>query len=195
MYCIASRRVLSPLKEEERHHLLTQAHLSTLSELMEAIPDPRGKHGLRYDLPFLLTCLIAALLGNCNSTESISQWCREHKDLLREIFGPRLFLTPSGSLYRWLLPLIDVEIFEQVISTWVRATSHASASDPLAVDGKTVRGARTVERDAPHLLSCFTHQSQEVWAEVAVGEKTNEIPEASPQTASHLAHWGASLYL
>ncbi len=39
MYCIASRRVLSPLREEERHHLLTQAHLYTLSELLEAIPD------------------------------------------------------------------------------------------------------------------------------------------------------------
>jgi predicted transposase YbfD/YdcC len=41
-----------------------------------------------------------------------------------------------------------------------------------------VRGARTAEHDTPHLLSCFTHQSQEVWAELAVGEKTNEIPEA-----------------
>jgi predicted transposase YbfD/YdcC len=178
MYCMASRRVLSPLKEEERQHLVRQAHLHTLSELLEAIPDPRGKHGLRYDLPFLLTCLIAALLCNCNSTESVSQWCREHEALLRQIFGPRLFLTPSGSLYRWLLPQLDVESFERVISTWVRATSHATARDPLAVDGKTVRGARTVERDAPHLLSCFTHQSQEVWAQVAVGEKTNEIPEA-----------------
>ncbi len=178
MYCIASRRVLWPLREEERQSLLTQAHLSTLNELMEAIPDPRGKHGLRYDLPFLLTCLIAALLCNCNSTEAVGQWCHEHQSVLREIFGPRLFLTPSGSLYRWLLPQIDIQSFEQLLSTWVRATSQASPTDPLAVDGKTVRGARTAEGDAPHLLSCFTHQSQEVWAELAVGEKTNEIPEA-----------------
>jgi predicted transposase YbfD/YdcC len=178
MYCIASRRVLSLLREEERQSLLTQVHLSTLSEQMEAIPDPRGKHGLRYDLPFLLTCLIAALLCNCNSTEAVSQWCHEHESVLREIFGPRLFLTPSGSLYRWLLPQIDIQGFEQILSTWVRATSQASPTDPLAVDGKTVRGARTAEGDAPHLLSCFTHQSQEVWAELAVGEKTNEIPEA-----------------
>jgi predicted transposase YbfD/YdcC len=178
MYCIASRRVLSPLKEEERHSLLTQAHLHTLSELMEAIPDPRGKHGLRYDLPFLLTCLIAALLCNCNSTEAVSQWCHEHEPLLREIFGPRLFLTPSGSLYRWLLPQLDIERVEEVLSTWVRATSQASPTDPIAVDGKTVRGARTAQGEAPHLLSCFTHHSQEVWAQLAVGEKTNEIPEA-----------------
>ncbi len=189
MYCIASRRVLWPLREEERQHLLTQAHLYTLSELLEAIPDPRGKHGLRYDLPFLLTCLIAALLCNCNSTESVSQWCREHEDLLREIFGPRLFLTPSGSLYRWLLPKIDVQIFEQVISTWVRATSQATALDPLAVDGKTVRGARTVERDAPHLLSCFTHQRKARLGRTRGGRK-NQRDSRSPQTASHLAHRG-----
>ena len=96
----------------------------------------------------------------------MSQWCREHIDLLQDLFGPRLFFTPSGSLYRWLLPQITAEAVEQVLSTWVRATSLASATDPLAVDGKTVRGARTAERDAPHLLSCFTHQSTEVWAEV-----------------------------
>lgn len=178
MYCIASRRVLSPLTEEERQCLLAQAHLHALVEMLEAIPDPRGKHGLRYDLPFLLTCLIAAFLCNCNSSQAVSQWCHEHEELLREIFGPRLFLTPSGSLYRWLLPQIDIQSFEQVLSTWVRATSQASCTDPLAVDGKTVRGARTAEGHAPHLLSCFTHQSQEVWAELEVGEKTNEIPEA-----------------
>ena len=178
MYCIAQRRVLPELVEKERQLLLKQAHLRTLVELLEAIPDPRGKHGLRYDLPFLLTCLIAALLCHCNSTQAVSQWCQEHVVLLRELFGPRLFLTPSGSLYRWLLPQISVEALEQVLSTWVRASSLASPTDPLAVDGKTVRGARTAERNAPHLLSCFTHHSKEVWAELAVGEKTNEIPEA-----------------
>jgi predicted transposase YbfD/YdcC len=178
MYCIAERRVLRPLPEEDRQRLLSQAHLLTLVELLEAIPDPRGKHGLRYDLPYLLTCLIAARLGNCNSTEAVSQWCREHVDLLREIFGSRLFFTPSGSLYRWLLPQISAEAVEQVLSAWIRATSQAAPTDPLAVDGKTVRGARTAEREAPHLLACFTHQSKEVWAELAVGEKTNEIPEA-----------------
>jgi hypothetical protein len=178
MCCISQGRVLPPLAKEDQQHLLTQAHLHTLVELLEAVPDTRGRHSLRYDLPYLLTCLIAALLCNCQSTEAVSQWCGEHLTLLQDLFGPRLFFTPSGSLYRWLLPQLDAEVIEQVLSTWVRATSHASATDPLAVDGKTVRGASTGEHDALHLLSCFTHQSKAVWAELAVGEKTNEIPEA-----------------
>ncbi len=98
MYCIASCRVLPQLTEEDRQGLLTQAHLHTLVEMLEAIPDPRGKQGLRYDLPYLLTCLIAALLCNCQSTEAVSQWCREHIDLLQDIFGSRLFLTRSRVL-------------------------------------------------------------------------------------------------
>jgi hypothetical protein len=171
MYCIASRRVLPALSEEERQSLLTQAHLHSLVEMLGAIPDPRGKHGLRYDLPYLLSCLLVALCCNCQSPEAVSQWCLEHVNLLQGLFGPRLFFTPSGSLYRWLLPQIDVEAVEQVFVTWIRATSLASTTDPLAVDGKTARGARTKERGAPHLLSCFTHQSQEVWAQLAVGEK------------------------
>lgn len=77
-----------------------------------------------------------------------------------------------------MLPQIDIQSFEQLLSTWVRATSQAASTDPIAVDGKTVRGARTGERGAPHLLSCFTHHSKEVWGELEVGEKTNEIPEA-----------------
>jgi len=52
-----------------------------------AIPDPRSAHGLRYELPFLLTCLVAALLCNCNSSCAVSQWCREQRALLRRVFG------------------------------------------------------------------------------------------------------------
>ncbi len=70
MYCIASRRVLPQLTEAERQHLLTQAHLHTLVEMLEAIPDPRGKHGLRYDLPYLLPCLIAGFLCNWETHRS-----------------------------------------------------------------------------------------------------------------------------
>ncbi len=73
MYCISQRRVLPPLSEEDQQHLLTQAHLHTLVELLEAVSDSRGKYGLRYDLPYLLTCLIAALLCKCQSTKAVSE--------------------------------------------------------------------------------------------------------------------------
>ncbi len=45
----------------------------------------------------------------------------------------------------------------------------------LAVDGKTVRGARA-EEPAPHLMACLDHGSGVVRAQVAVDGKTSEIP-------------------
>jgi predicted transposase YbfD/YdcC len=54
----------------------------------------------------------------------------------------------------------------------------AQADAPIALDGKTVRGARTDEQSAPHLLSFRTHRSQETLLQVVVSEKTNEIPVA-----------------
>jgi predicted transposase YbfD/YdcC len=45
----------------------------------------------------------------------------------------------------------------------------------LAVDGKTVRGARSADGSAPHLLACLDHRSGAVLAQVAVDGKTNEI--------------------
>ncbi len=121
--------------------------------MFEAVPDPRSAHGLRYDLSFLLTCLVAALLCNCESTEAVAQWCRDQVDVLRQVFGCRLFLTPSGSLSRRLLPQLDAPGLEQVLGTWIQATLVAPADEPLALDGKTVRGARSGEQTAPHLLA------------------------------------------
>src|SRR5437763_3684430 len=131
MYCIARQCVLPAPSHEQAEVLLTEAALHSLAELFEAVPDPRGAHGLRYDLPFLLSCLVAALLCNCDGTDAVAQWCSDHRALLRRAFGPRLFLTPSGSLYRWLLPQLDIESFELVLSTWVQATSQVSPTDPL----------------------------------------------------------------
>jgi predicted transposase YbfD/YdcC len=176
MYCIARRSVLPSLSKEQSDHLLAEAGLQSLAELFEAVPDPRGAHGLRYDLAFLLTCLIAALLCNCDGTEAVAQWCRDHVTLLRDVFGPRLFLTPSGSLYRWLLPQLDACVIERVLGKWVQATTSAPADEPLALDGKAVRGARSGEQAAPHLLAFVTHHSQETIFQVRVDEKTNEIP-------------------
>lgn len=188
MYSIARRCVLPAMSKEHAEVLLSEAGLHSLADLFEAVPDPRGAQGLRYDLPFLLACLVAALLCNCDGTEAVAQWCCDHQALLRRVFGPRLFLTPSGSLYRWLLPQLDACAIERVLGSWIQATAIAPADEPLALDGKTLRGARLAEQAAPHLLAFCTHHSQETFFQVRVDEKTNEIPVAK-QVLPSLPIW------
>lgn len=140
MYCIAEKVVLPPLSRQDRKALLEKAALVSIYEILDAVPDPRGKHALRYELSFLLTCLLAALLCNGTSTEAVAQWCREQREVLRQVFGARADLPPSGSLYRKLLPRLDAQVIEAVLACWLQATLHARPDEPIALSGQD--GAR-----------------------------------------------------
>lgn len=133
---------------------------------------------MRYDLPFLLTCLVAALLCNCNHSEAVGQWCRGQRAILIRLFGQRRSLSPTGALYRWLLPQLSISALETLLSCWVSATLDPASQSPIALDGKMVRGAKTADQSAPHLLSFRTHEEQETLLQIRVEDKTNEIPVA-----------------
>jgi hypothetical protein len=158
--------------------LLDDLPLSTVAEAFAAVPDPRSRHGRRYDLPFLLTCLVAALLCGYDAPSAVGQWCRDHRALLRRHFPHQRWHTPTGATFRWLLPRLPAAEVEAVLGAWVRQTRPSRDREPLALDGKTVRGAATEGQPAPHLLSVSTHRTQETLAQVRVADKTNEIPVA-----------------
>lgn len=180
MHCTSFSSLLPPPYAARR---LNATAVRSLYTAFGAIPDPRSAHGLRYELPFLLTCLVAALLCNCNSTCAVSQWCREQRALLRRVFGPHRHLTPSDSLYRRLLPRLDAEQVEAALSAWVQASRPPEDTEAVAVDGKTLRGAGTDAQAAPHLLAFCTHETQETLLQVRVNDKTNEIPVAQAVAA------------
>ena len=169
---------LPELPSSQRERLFKDAALVSVYEIFATIPDPRRRQGLRYDLAYLLTCLVAAMLCGRNSTLAVAEWCRDEQPLLEEVFGPRKYYCPDDSLYRKLLPRLDVSQVEGALADWIRMTLSASADDPIALDGKTVRGAGTDDQAAPHLLSFRTHHSQETLLQIEVEEKTNEIPMA-----------------
>lgn len=169
---------LPPLTEAERRALLDDPTLTSLAVAFARVPDPRARRGRRYPLPFLLTCLVAGLLAGGDSTHAVGQWCAEQRALLARLFPGQRALTPSGSLYRRLLPRLPVEHLEWALAGWVRATRPANDTEPIACDGKTVRGAGAAAQPAPHLLAVYTHRSQETLLQVRVADKTNEIPVA-----------------
>ena len=47
---------------------------------------------------------------------------------------------------------------------------------PIALDGKTLRGALRAKATATHLVSVFAHRARLVLGQLAVAEKSNEIP-------------------
>src|SRR5207237_6163753 len=144
MYSTALSLTLPDLPNEQRTSHLADGPLLSLYEAFAAVPDPRSRHGQRYDLPYLLTCLVAALLCNCNSLEAVGQWCRDHQLLLRRLFGPRDFSTPTASLSRRLLPRLSVGHIELALAAWVHATRPPVTKKPWLWTAK-----RYAERPKP----------------------------------------------
>src|SRR6266568_1057747 len=124
-YSIALPLTLPSLTSAHRQSLLEKQPLVSLYEVFATLPDPRSKHGLRYELAYLLICLVASLLCNCDSTLAVAEWCRDQHHLLIRLFGPRRFLCPSDSLYRKLLPRLDAEQVEWTLADWIRSTLQA----------------------------------------------------------------------
>lgn len=181
---------IAPLTTDEQQALLCDRRLTDLQAAFARVPDPRHRLGRRYSLAFLLTCLVAALLCTGNSTLAVEEWCRAHHPLLRQVFGPLRHLTPSGSLYRRLLPRLSVEHLEWALAGWRHASRPVADVEPVAIDGKALRGAGDATHPAPHLLTVYTQDTQEVLVQVRVSEKTNEIPVAQAVLPLLLAQSG-----
>ena len=90
-------------------------------------------------------------------------------------------VAPSEATIRRIATRMDNEAFEAVIASWTArlVTGRAGQGEQrlaVAIDGKTVRGARVAGRPAPHLLSAATHHTPVVLAQRQIPGKTNEIP-------------------
>ena len=75
-----------------------------------------------------------------------------------------------------LQDLDPTDLDTHVRSWFCTRTSTIDGTTVIAVDGKTMRGARTRKDPAPHLLSALDHATGTVLAQARVADKSNEIP-------------------
>jgi len=164
-----------------------------LLEVLRTLPDPRQRRGIRHPVCSILALAACACLAGARSFEAIAQWAAElAPDVLRRV-GCRRPRPPSEPTFRRVLQRVDAAAVDRAVGAWVAAQGPL-AGQAIAVDGKTVRGARDGAQKAPHLLSAVLHDTGLVLAQQAVGEKTNEIPCVPPLLAG-LALTGAVVTL
>src|ERR1700756_1442084 len=73
--------------------------------------------------------------------------------------------------------LVSPDILDRVLGAWLHTRAvRAGGRLVIAIDGKTVRGARSKAGKAPHLVAALAHGIGAVLGQVAVDEKSNEIP-------------------
>lgn len=84
-----------------------------------------------------------------------------------------LYEPPSEPAIRRFLQSLDAQAVDSAIARWMESTMGADAA--MAVDGKTLKGARTEDRRKTHLLAAFLHREATVVAQELVPPTTNEI--------------------
>ena len=150
---------------------------ASLAEVLKLVPDPRARRGIRYGLPGIVAVALAAVVAGARSFAAIGQWAGELTGAqLAELGLPR-GVAPDASTFRKVLSRLDADCLDQLAGAfiWTR-TQVAGGRRVIAIDGKTVRGARTADRPAPHLVSAFDHATGTVLGQLATAAKSNEIP-------------------
>jgi predicted transposase YbfD/YdcC len=157
----------SPIPEARCHHLL---------DLLAQVPDPRKRKGRRHSLAGLLAVGITAVIAGSRSFAAIGQWAADAgPDVLTALGAARG--PAEESTFRRAFALVSADVLDQVLGAWLWTRAvRAGGRLVIAVDGKTVRGAKGRDGKAPHLVAALAHGIGTVLGQVAVDKKSNEIP-------------------
>ncbi len=164
------------------------AGLARLMEILEHVPDPRARRGVRHPCVGLVAAGIAAVVTGARSFAAIAEWVADQEPMTLTTLGLTGSRPPSEPTLRRLLTAIDAEALDRVLGAWMwtRTTTTSAGRRVLAIDGKTVRGAHSPRASAgeprgargvaPHLVAAYDHDTGTVLGQVAVAAKSNEIP-------------------
>lgn len=152
------------------------------------LPDGRQISKVKYPLAeVLLLCLLAVIAGAETITD-IARFGEKKLALLRR-FRPFRAGTPTHDHLGDILATLDAEQFQRCFVAWV-ASLIGVPQGVVAIDGKTVRRSKGVDKDAIHMVSAFAARQRLVMGQVKVADKANEIV-AIPKLLDMLAIEGA----
>lgn len=161
----------------------------SLVEAFEQVPDPRQARGIRHPLAPLLVLAACAVMTGARSFAAIGEYARDKGRLVLDTLDVDGAVAHPATIRRVLVE-VDPAGLQTAITTWnltqLAARDRLPVDVPvrerrpvIAVDGKTVRGARTRTGDdeglPPHLVAALDQHTGAVLAQTAVEQKSGEI--------------------
>src|SRR5512132_712484 len=161
------------LQDADAPHLLTY---------LAAVPDPRAARGRRHPLAAILGLAAAAVLAGARSIAAIAEWAVDASQPVRAALGARHHApghcsVPAEATIRRMLSRLDADVLAGAIGAWLADRDrHRDRDGPgpatcrraVAVDGKTLRGARAAtpgDGRPVHLLAAMDHATRAVLAQ------------------------------
>ena len=164
---------------------MRQEEYSTLAAKLSEVADPRGKQGQRYEWPYLLVIIVAALMAGERSVRGMAQWAAGRTQAAALAVQPKWKQLPSTATLHRALQAVEIGQLERCVAGFVMGldgedvvpgsvlTTRGERLRGQAVDGKTVKGA-SGHGETVHLVSVVRHESGAVLAQEKVAVKLDE---------------------
>jgi hypothetical protein len=163
----------------------------SLRDLLKTLVDPRKPRGVRHPVVTIGALAVCAVLSGARSFCALAEWAQGlSRDALRQL-GSQRRTPPSEPTIRRVLQRLEADRLDAQIGQWL-VRQHPLAGRAVAVDGKTLRGGHDSGQSPPHLLSAILPQEAIGLGQIAVEEKTNEIPKL-PELLAPLPLEGAGV--
>ena len=153
-----------------------------LLQALSGVPDPRRRRGRRHSLQSVLLIAVCAVLAGARTYAAIGDWAASAAPTVRVCGAPA-----HAATIRRVLMAADPVAVQAALTAWALSCLAAvSAADQqvasprnagrqvLAVDGKTLRGARAPDGSQAKLVSVIDHRRGLVLTQTEVAEG-NEI--------------------
>ncbi|MFT3872309.1 MAG: ISAs1 family transposase [Nocardioides sp.] len=154
------------------------ANIDERADLLTAlarVPDPRDPRGVRFPLAGMLAVAVCAVVAGAKSFAAIGEFAADLDTGQLARFG--MDAAPVESTLCKLFARLDAAALDAALAlyAWCRVR-HSTGRRVIAIDGKTVRGARSAATSAPHLIAALDHATGVVVGQHQVEAKSNEIP-------------------
>lgn len=183
---LAAPELPAPWKAQERNFhpgcTVKSNQLRSLFEQFNSMNDPRAVRGRRYPLGCLLSIAACAVLAGAQGYEAIADYAAHLTQPQRRALRCRkrrngTYDAPSTTTFWELLNKIDTDELDQVVCGALREL-QGGRPEAIAVDGKTIRSTRPDENhdNKLNLFAALAHNQAIVQNQVAIDDKSNEIP-------------------
>jgi predicted transposase YbfD/YdcC len=154
-------------------HRLKEA--TKLQTIFGQIPDFRRQHKKLHDLESILLIGIISVLCGAETWNQMQEYAEAKEEFLLTFLDLPNGI-PSHDTFNRVFSNLDSDLFESCFMEWVSSLSQLKPREVIAIDGKTIRGAKSSGGKSPvHMVSAWACENNLVLGQVKVSEKSNEI--------------------
>ncbi len=157
------------------------------------IQDLRQQGKVLHKLIDVLFIAVAAFIAGADDWEIVILFAQQREQWLRKFIELPNGI-PSVHTFQRVFRMIDPKQFEKCFMYWVKEIARDTKGKVVAIDGKTVRGAKDMgqEKSPIHIVSAWINQNSLILGQVKTDEKSNEIT-AIPELLDLLFIKGATV--